>query len=384
MTAELTGAESSAVPRAPEHPRVPDLVTVEARLTERGIPFRRLSVGADASIVVSSYGARVYGPFFGAGASESWLPEAFADADAFAALHDGGAWNVGGDRVWIGPEIEYMIPDRDRYWETYTMPRSLDPGEHVLFGDDGEPTMHRHARLAAHASGGAHASFDMTIRVRATPHPLRQLTDASAAGVEFAGYATEITLSQLAAAPLPAESWMLLQVIAGGTALVAGAPGMRVTDYYEPVGALLRDAPGGSAVQATGADRFKIGFAAAHVSGRLGYLRDVGDGRAVLFIRSGPVHPGLDYAEEPDARRGHRGDALHIYNDDGGLGGFAEMEARGTPVAAVRTADGTGRPVCDRFSSWWFRGPRAAVHDIARQLVHVDPDAVRPPAVVAS
>lgn len=371
MTLDQSNATATlASPQAPGT----GLAVIEARLAERGIPHRRIPVGTGAVIVVSSYGSRVYGPFFDEGSSESWVPASFADTNAFADLHRSGEWNVGGDRVWIGPEIEYMISDRNRHWDTYDMPSALDPGTHVLTSDRGEAVMRRHTRLQPRLTTDAGpTSIDLRIRVRAARDPLRHL-DIERDGVRFAGYQTEITLSQLAAAPVPAESWMLLQVLAGGTALVAGAPRMRVTDYYEPVGELLRPAPGGTAVRITGRDRFKIGFAAPHVTGRMGYLRDLDDDQAVLFVRSSPVHAGLDYAEEPDVIPGHRGDALHIYNDDGGLGGFAEMEARGTPVDAVPFDDGTARPITDRFWSWWFRGRRSAVHEIARELVHVDPD----------
>jgi hypothetical protein len=354
-----------------------DLATVETRLAERGIASRRIRVGTDAHIVVSGYGSRVYGPFFGAGASEAWIPEAFGDPTAFAALHESGAWNVGGDRVWIGPEIEYMIPDRDRYWDTYDMPVAMDPATHVFAGDATEPTMHRHLRLRGHQRSLAdhtdvYGSLDLGIRIRATPNPLRELSLAGGEDVSYGGYRTELTLSQSSGTALDAESWMLLQVRAGGTALVAGAPRMRVTDYYEPVGDLLAPRRGGVAVSLTGADRFKIGFAAPHVSGRMAYLRDLADGDAALVVRSSSVWPGFDYAEEPDFLPGHRGDALHMYNDDGGLGGFAELEARGTPIAAVRGGDGSTRPVTDRFLTWWFRGPRSVLAEIAEHLGHVD------------
>ena len=149
---------------------VGDLAQVEARLTERGIVFRRLRVGPHAAVIVSSYGARVYGPFFHGGSSQSWLPAAFATSDAFAALHASAQWNVGGDRVWMGPEIEYMIPDRTRYWDTYDMPAAIDPGDHVLSGDHDEPTMHRHMRLHPHVTGGT-ISIDLTVRVRAVCVP---------------------------------------------------------------------------------------------------------------------------------------------------------------------------------------------------------------------
>ncbi|MDN3310180.1 hypothetical protein QWJ90_04495 [Microbacterium oryzae] len=137
------------------------------------------------------------------------------------------------------------------------------------------------------------------------------------------------------------------------------------------MGELLRRTRGGVAVTMTGADRFKLGFAAPHVTGRLGYLRALPDNMSTLLVRSSPVHPGLDYAEEPDDRPGHRGDALHIYDDDGGLGGFAEMEAPGTP--ADLGFDGSRRPTTDRFTTWWFRGPTANIAEIVRQLVHMEP-----------
>ncbi|MDN3310181.1 hypothetical protein QWJ90_04500 [Microbacterium oryzae] len=175
---------------------IADLAAVEARLSERAIPFRRLDVGADAAVVVSSYGARVYGPFFRAGVSESWLPSAFGDADAFAALHADEQWNLGGDRVWIGPEIEYMIPDRDRYWDTYDMPSALDPGEHTLSRGPDEPTMHRHLRVRPHLSGGI-TNVDLEIRVRPAPDRLRHL-GGIARSVEYAGYATEFTMGRRA------------------------------------------------------------------------------------------------------------------------------------------------------------------------------------------
>ncbi|GAB3597864.1 hypothetical protein [Microbacterium tumbae] len=354
-----------------------DLGTVESRLTERGIAFRRVRVGDDAVVIVSSYGARVYGPFFGADASETWLPDAFHDPTDFAALHGSGAWNVGGDRIWVGPEIEYMIPDRDRYWDTYDMPASIDPATHVLSGAEDEPILHRQMRLRAHRRSRSEGrdvftSLDLTVRIRATPNPLRH-TATMPECVEYGGYATELTLSQAAGTPVDAESWMLVQVRPGGTALVPGASGTRVTDYYEPVGDLLERRPGGTAVTITGADRYKIGFTSAHVTGRLAYLRELGEDRAVIVVRASPVWAGLGYAEEPDIAPGHRGDALHIYNDDGGLGGFAELEARGTPISAVRSADGSAFPITDRFLTWWFRGSVSAVHDVARQLAHVEP-----------
>jgi hypothetical protein len=357
---------------------VVDLAAVEERLATAGIAFERLAVGPDVVVVVSSYGGRVYGPFFAAGEAENWLPDAFTDDDAFGALLGDGDWNVGGDRVWIGPEIAYMIRDRDDYWGSYEMPPSLDPGRHDLDRTGDRVTMSRVAELEAFTAPTGHVRADLTLVVRPAAHPLRHLRGASAAGpdgtplvdaVEYGGYVTEVRLGITSDGAHEAESWLLDQVQAGGTAFVAAVPDTQVTDYYEPVGDLLAEVPGGVAVSLTGADRFKIGFAAPHVTGRLGYVRAVGDptdDRAVLFVRGSHSDPSAEYSEEPDPSPGVRGDSLHLYDDDGGLGGFAEIEARGTPVLGPHP-----QPVTDRFGSWWFRGRTDDVARVAQHLLGV-------------
>jgi hypothetical protein len=93
---------------------------------------------------------------------------------------------------------------------------------------------------------------------------------------------------------------------------------------------------------------------------------DPADDRAVLFVRGSHSDPSAEYSEEPDPSPGVRGDSLHLYDDDGGLGGFAEIEARGTPVLGPRP-----EAVTDRFASWWFRGRTDDVARVAQDLLGV-------------
>jgi hypothetical protein len=374
--------------------------TVIARLGESEIPHEILTVGPGASIIVSSYGGRVYGPFFGDDVSENWIPEAFSSADAFAELIGSGFWNVGGERVWVGPEIAFMIPQRDDYWGSYTMPPSIDPGVHTIERDGDSIVLRRTATLESFVEPTGTTVIDVEIRVRAAQHPLRHLRGpfAHAATASFAGYTSEVTITQTSALPILAESWNLTQIPAGGIALVSTVPQAQVTDYYEPVGVLLQHITGGVAVKITGANRFKLGFAAPHVFGRVGYLTAGADGSATFLLRNSLSDPAAEYSEEPDFAVGHRGDPIHIYNDDGGLGGFAELEARGRPVSgrpvSGRPVSGqpvSGQPVSgtggtggsdapttstDAVTSWWFRGERTAVFGIARSLTGIDPASI--------
>lgn len=346
-----------------------DLAGVRARLLAAGVPCEVLAVGPAAHVVVSSWGGRVYGPFFEEGPAEGWLPAAFDDDASFRALVASGDWNVGGDRTWIGPEIAYMIRDRSDYWGSYVMPPSLDPGRHVLSRSGDEVVLDRAVELDSATPPVGAARVDLQLRVRPAAHPFRHLRGASAPAVgdlRFGGYVTEVQLALASEGAQEAESWVLAQVRGGGTAFVAAVPDAQVTDYYEPVGDALHRVDGGVAVELTGDRRFKIGLAAPHVTGRLGHVRALSGGEAVLFVRSSPVDASAEYSEEPDPSPGVRGDALHLYDDDGGLGGFAEVEARGTPVTGPRP-----RPVTDRFVSWWFRGPADQVALAAQHLLGV-------------
>jgi hypothetical protein len=344
--------------------------TVTARLVEMAIPHEILAVGADASIIVSAYGGRVYGPFFGDDVSANWIPDAFADASQFAELIGSEFWNVGGERIWIGPEIAFMIPNRDDYWGSYMMPASLDPGKHTLTRDGDTVVLRRTATLESFVEPTGTTVVEVEIRVRAAAHPLRHLRGefAHTSTMDFAGYTSEVTIHQSTALPILAESWNLTQIPAGGIALVSAVPQAQVTDYYEPVGDLLTPVTGGVAVTITGADRFKLGFAAPHVFGRVGYLTAGANGSASFLLRNSLTDPAAEYSEEPDFAPGHRGDPIHIYNDDGGLGGFAELEARGRPIGAPDVPART----TDAVTTWWFRGEESTIAGIARSLTGID------------
>ena len=358
---------------APGHPFASDIATVQARLRAAGVNAERLRVGPEAVVVVSPWGGRIYGPFFDSGPCENWLPEAFSSDDALTALVASRSWNLGGDRLWVGPEITYMIPDRSDYWGSCTMPPSMDPGTHHLTRSGDEITLHREVNLQAFIKPSGSVSVQLQLRVRPVAHPLRHLRGEDAAlSLGYAGYVTEVRTTVRSDGAQPVESWVLAQVQAGGTALVAASPQAQVTDYYEPVDELLRQVPGGLTVSLTGADRFKVGFAAPNVTGRVGYLRRTPlRDHGVLLVRASHSEPSAEYAEEPDPTPGVRGDPLHLYNDDGALGGFAEVEARGTPLL------GPGPdPVVDRFATWWFCGPVEELAVVAQHLLGIPADVV--------
>ena len=346
---------------------------VEQRLTEAGISWHRLKLSGHWSAIVSAYGGRVYGPFESATAeSVNWIPEAFATETGFANLLQSGIWNVGGERIWVGPEIRYMIPDRSDYWGSYDLPKAMDPGEHSL-----EHLSKRVKLLSAFdltsflaPLGAVHIDIETT--VSAAANPLRRLSEFESrwGSISYSGYTSEVNVMQTADRAILSESWNLNQVPAGGVALIPTAPHAEVTDYYEPVDDLLGRPVGGLAVELNGAQRFKIGVKAAQVFGRVGHFRRTGTSPDVctLLVRSFDNDPSAEYTEEPDFAPGVQGDSVHLYNDDGALGGFAELEARGRTIG-LRA--GQTQSV-DNFSTWCFRGSAQELAAVARELLGMD------------
>ncbi|NJO56652.1 MAG: hypothetical protein HC834_10335 [Rhodospirillales bacterium] len=79
-----------------------------------------------------------------------------------------------------------------------------------------------------------------------------------------------------------------------------------------------------------GRRRIKMGLRPEHTTGRMGYYRALGDGRATLIVRVFASLPGEPYCDLPRDDPRHRalqlgessgpvlgGDALQAYNDDG-------------------------------------------------------------------
>jgi hypothetical protein len=342
---------------------------VVRRFVEAGIEHRTLDWPDGSLVVVAAYGARTYGPFANEGsASANWVPEVFSDPAAFADVVGRRWWNLGGERLWVGPEIQYMIPDRADYWGTYALPGAMDPGSYSIVEGPGRLRLTQRLRLEAHNLGHGAVELESSVEVRPGAHPLRDLEEAAhlVATVGYVGYTQEVTLSCTTDEDPVSESWNLQQVRPGGVVLIPAVPHARVTDYYEPAGMLVSAGQSGIVARITGDQRYKVGFKAPQVFGRVGYLRAAGvRDRAQLLVRTFTNAPGTPYAEEPDFAPGLRGDSLHLYNDDGGLGGFGELEARGRTIGR-----GTGRRrATDTFTSWWFTGTSGEVSAIAALLL---------------
>jgi hypothetical protein len=342
---------------------------VVSRLRENRLDYAELQVGARHRIVVSRRGGHILGPFEDAGGTSAlWLNPKLASASAFAEFLRAGEWNLGGERIWIAPEIQFNIKDRRDFWGSYELPAAMDPGSWAISAGPRSVELSQDLELGCHNT--ASGSKRLTVRrvLRAAENPLRSLSafEVLMSGVVFAGWHHLALLSEVLGDGIMAESWNLAQVRPGGEAIIPCTPGLEYLDYYEPIdGSHLSVERGAARLKITGDRRYKVGFRTPNLLGRIGYLRQVGAEASELIVRNFHNDPSSSYVEEPADAIGCRGLSLNVYNDGGALGGFGELECNGRTIGGE-----TGRSASsDEIALWYFRGTTGAIAAIAGILL---------------
>ncbi len=346
---------------------------VIARLEENDLPYGVLTLQNDVSIVISQRGGRVFGPFLSQD-SESifWINSAFAQPDSFKEFLSSDNWNLGGDRIWIAPEIQYSVRDRTDFWGSIHLPEQVDPGQYVL--DQPKPDQWRLSQdmtLEAYNIASGQKELHLERLIQRVEDPLRNLSDYQdlVGGVLFVGYEQVVSLSESKLDDIMSEAWSLVQLNPGGVLVIPASPRAEFTDYYEPIDESLQTMHSDHVrLKITGDRQYKVGYKAAHVFGRLAYFNHFDDGRAYLIVRNFFNNPSVPYAEEPHELPGCRGHSIHVYNDGGQFGGFGELECN------ARTIGGeTGRSSStDQLVLWLYIGATDTVKEIALHLLGIE------------
>jgi len=325
---------------------------------------RSLEAADGGRVVVLQEGGRVIGLFPGGSPDNLlWTHPALAAAHTSRRLCRSESWsNLGGDRTWLSPELEFFYP---RYPDTsvYAPPRTLDPGAYRV--QDREPgainLTTRALVMAYRADRKVPLRIVKTVRQAANP-----LGAALPPGVDYAGYSLEVTLDAPAktrALPLVAI-WNLLQLPHGGELFIPTYAKCQPTRFFGIIPPDdLRVSNRCVSYRMAAAGEQKISVPALATTGRMAYLRHEGR-TARLVVRSFQPDPSGIYADAPADRPTETGFALQACNVNSTLGAFSEMEHHAPAIGG----DTGLRKRQDVSQVWGFRGPRAAIEEVMQVL----------------
>lgn len=303
---------------------------LQASLAESNCPVHRIASGS-GELAVTAHAARIVACSLAGVEENLFFHDRGLENPALAPdqLAKAGAL-IGGDRLWIAPEVAYMWPDlaqsRVDPFGTYDLPAEMDPGQWAVLAEgDGWIELSADMNLVDHRNG-ARVSLQALRLIAASPLPADWPADLPAIAFTHRHQLNILEGDDQAWVGI----WHLLQMPVGGTLI---CPTTRPTtfppqDYYSPFRSQdITVTDQAVHFHALGDSIIKMGLPAEAITGRMAYLRPLADGRLSAIVRGFLPQPGAPYIDVPrsfDSTLG--GDALQAFCSDQGDAGFTEME----------------------------------------------------------
>jgi len=217
-------------------------------------------------------------------------------------------WNLGGDRLWLGPERNWFWRGAGRDdLANHTVPAEIDPGNW--------DAVHR-------STDGLDLVLTATLRDRDTGAPTSVVVERHVtvhADTRYvAEYETETVLHVQSGQPV--DAWSVVQVPLGGRLEIGVTGQFSFRDHLpEPVDpARFTVSRGIAAIDLLGKRMTKFGVTSDTATGLLRYTRP-----GLVMERHIDIRPGGAYLDGPYH---HTGDVIQVFEDDGHYGGYAELE----------------------------------------------------------
>jgi len=329
--------------------------------------------GGPQVVLTPELSARVLGASIGGAGDENlmWVDETVMNGTYWSKSPR--FWNAGGLRTWVAPEDLFFVNAR-KDPESWFVPPALDPVAYRVVAESGnaaefETDIELPANIGKTYSITLHSRIELLTDPPAEAGPLP-------AGVSYMGIGKEHSLrnnsDMVIGEDLPYVClWSLLQLRPAGTTLVPVKEGVdpewAYREYFNPLGDRLAISGNIISVKIDGKYRLKIGVRPEAAGKGIAFLRDDGDGSGVLFVKLFPVEPDGVYVDKPWGKESDYGDAIELYNDDGNMGGFTEIECHG-PAKKLKKGESQSHGLKLHI----FRGPIPELVKIGSALLGAD------------
>ena len=343
------------------------LQMAKQRLKEANLSYAVLPLSEDAKLLIMEHGGRIFGPFT-AKESVLWMPSRWDSLTTWKESWSQQYWNLGGERLWIAPEIQYCIKDRNTMSTSWSLPPAMDPSNyHLTYRQNDNIQLETEMSLVAHHHNSQEQHLYVKRIIEPLQNPLRTLIehDLFMAEVAFSGYQHTIHLETDTENSCLSEAWSIMQVRQGGISIIPTYGTPQIGWYYRPEKSeLINQAPPFMLVQHKPGNLFKIGIHSTACTGRVGYLH-LQTERPYLLVRNYLVNPSATYVEEPFDAPGEKGYAFHLYNSADLKEQFGEIECHGNAIGGK-----TGkRSATSTLETWLFEGKREQLELITQKLL---------------
>ena len=327
-----------------------------------------------ASVLAMAHGGRVIGLFAGDDSPNLlWAEPRLYDSTKAHEVFNQPEWiPTGGDRTWIGPEIDTMIGDIESPWDTYKVPVEIDPGNYCIKKHNDILTI-TGGGAVPHFRTGGESCVDIEKQIRLIDSPLLSENSGSVSlnDLSFTGYeqTTSIAITSQDKTAGPLDIWNLLVLPAGGWTITPTIGRACVKDIMAPSGAdRLQISDSHVRFLLDGCSQHKISVRAISLTGRTGYLRQVSESGWSLVVRNFFVNPSGLYVDVPWDTPDEFGYCLQFYNHSEGPDSWGEMEYH-TPAIGGRTGLQTYSEVSQ---VWAFTGCEKSIRAASKLLLNAD------------
>jgi len=333
------------------------------RLDENKISYMIDDLENGFSIIVSSYGGRIFGPFRNKKESCCWINPVFKNKSGFKEFVSGRSWNIGGDRIWLEPEIQYNVPEPEDFWGSYTVPDDLDPGHYQLERDsDKNPVLSQEMNLKVHDGSSGKKKLQIERSIISAENPVPYLD------IEFCGYHHQIGMKEFTSDSVFSGAWNLLQLKPDGVLHIPTIQEAGYVDYYDPITMDYQSINKDSIeVKIDARCQYKVGYSSLDTIGRSGYVSTY-LGKPYLLIRIYGNSPIGDYIDEKLDKKLNSGISLRVYNDNGKMGDFAEHECSCLPIGNNQDRSEN----METISNLFFFGKEDVLKEVGKRFLGLD------------